>query len=223
MNEEQSVRFSDDGSHTLYSKKYKAHYHSVFGAIEESTHVFISAGLYHLFQRQKKDFTVFEMGFGTGLNALLTAVKSSELGISVQYETVESDPIDIEILANLNYSIQVQNCGALFDQIHEAPWSEKLQISQNFSLTKHQCKIEDHVLQGNYDLIYWDAFAPSCQSNLWEHEIHQKIYKQLKPYGILVSYCSNSKFRRVLEDIGYHVEFLNGPAKKREMIRAVKK
>ena len=222
MTPEQNITLSKDGSHTLYSTKYKAHYHSVFGAIEESTHVFISGGLFHLTKKGKNHISIFEMGFGSGLNALLSCLKSQELQLDLSYETIESDPIDSSLLKNINYGSLLNDSSNIFEAIHSAEWNKPVRISESFDFLKKHTTVQDHTTETKYDLIYWDAFAPNCQAFMWEKDIHQKYYELLNPYGVLVSYCSNSKFRKVLEEIGYVTEFLNGPAKKREMIRAYK-
>ncbi len=222
MAEEQSIHLSQDGSHTLFSQKYNAHYHSTFGAIEESLHVFIAAGLYQQYLNGKKHLKIFEMGFGTGLNALLSLLEATKYNISVEYCTVESDPIQANFISLINYCDHL-NCNSdLFHQMHDSKWNISLKLNENFIFQKNLCKIEDFLFDYQYDLIYWDAFAPSCQAHLWEKPIHQKVFNSLSPTGVLVSYCSMGKFRRMLEDLGYIVEKLKGPGKKREMIRATK-
>jgi len=220
-----NILSTGDKSHTVYSEKYSAHYHSIHGALEESIHVFISAGLYHLTRQGYTSISILEMGFGTGLNALLTALESSRLSINVCYETIESDPIPNDVAASLNYSSllsQKDIAQKIISQLHQCPWNEKVDITSSFNFNKINNRIEDSVLSGGYDLIYYDAFAPSCQAQLWQEEIHQKLYNLLNPGGVLVTYCTQGAFRRTLESIGYKIERLNGPGKKREMMRATK-
>lgn len=219
---EQSLIFSQDGSHSVFSTKYNASYHSIFGAIEESIHVFISAGLYYLFKSGLKSISVFEMGFGTGLNALLTLLESERLGLHIQYETIESDPLSSHLLDQLNYSELLACDPTLFYNLHACKWESAQKISDQFLLFKQQGKLQEILFTSKYDLIYFDAFAPSCQAELWSKEIHRKIFDQLNPGGVLVTYCTQGAFKRNLKEIGYRLEVLNGPGKKREMLRAIK-
>ncbi len=223
MADRQNPIVSQDGSHTLYSDIHKAHYHSVFGALEESIHVFIIAGLYNLINKGYKHIRIFEMGLGTGLNAYLSWLECRKYDISIDYTAVESHPVDISSVEKLNYAEILNKEQLDFEKLHTCDWNKKLTLDDNFSIHKVHGSIEDMQFQeGSFDLIYWDAFAPSCQSFLWEEPIHSKIYNALDQYGVLVSYCSQGNFRRMLESVGYKTERLNGPGKKRQMIRAIK-
>ena len=220
----QSLHPSHDGSYTVFSEKYNAHYHSVFGAIEESIHVFISAGIFYFHQKGHKNLRIFEMGFGTGLNAYLAYLESSRFNIKIDYKTIESDPIASDIYEALNYSELLDpNSEEKFQKLHSSDWGVTHQISDKFTFTKYHDQIEKHDFDGYYDLIFFDAFAPTCQSHLWEEELHQKLYNNLTSNGALVTYCTKGSFKRMLQSIGYEIEKLNGPAKKREMMRAIKR
>jgi len=219
------IRITADQSNTLFSAKYGAHYHSLYGALEESIHIFISAGLYHAYRSGKSKVSIFEMGLGTGLNAFLTLLESQKLGIAIDYFAIESDPVPEEIFNSLNYSklLQLgQEEEALFQLIHQISWDELHTLTDAFSLHKSHRKIETATLSAAYDIIYFDAFSPSSQPQLWEMELHKKLYNQLNVGGYLVTYCTQGAFRRTLEAIGYQIEKLNGPGKKREMMRATK-
>lgn len=214
---------SQDGSHTIFSSKYNAHYHSVYGALEESIHVFIMAGLYYFHRKGKTNLCLLEMGFGSGLNAYLTLLESQRLNMHLQYQTLETDPIDLELVRQLNYPhLLSQSSRTSFEQLHEVSWNEPHQITDFFNFQKNLCQIEDFSAISGLDLIFYDAFAPSCQKHLWERSIHQKLYDTLNDGGILVTYCTNGAFKRTLKSIGYKLEILDGPGKKREMLRAVK-
>jgi len=218
------IRITADQSDTLFSSKYGAHYHSLYGALEESIHIYISAGLYHAYRSGKSKVSIFEMGFGTGLNTFLTLVESHKMEIDVDYITIESDPVPQDIVNNLNYP-ELLHDQELFDSfqfIHQVPWDKPHQLSEHFSLLKHRGKLEETDLNASFDIIYYDAFAPSSQPHLWEIPIQQKLYSLLNFGGHLVTYCTQGAFRRTLESIGYHIEKLNGPGKKREMLRATK-
>lgn len=222
MSHQESLFLSGDGSHTIFSPKYGAHYHSLHGALDESIHVFIIAGLYKLIRQSYSKVRIFEMGFGSGLNALLTLLESKKFNITLSYDTIESDPVSLSEIEELNYTELLSCSSSLFTQLHNAPQNQYVSIHKNFNFRKHIGKIEDHEFDKKFDLIYWDAFAPECQSFLWEKDIHKKIYDALDDYGVLVSYCTKGSFKRVLIALGYEIESLMGPGKKREMIRAVK-
>lgn len=218
----QQAHLSQDGSHTLYSEKHQAHYHSVFGAVDESLHVFIMAGLDYLKRRKKENIQIFEMGLGTGLNAYLSFLKALAWDIPLNYHAIETTPLSIETASALNYPEILNSERSLFEDIHNCPWHEEVVISKGIHFKKEHQDIESFHFEKNYDLIYWDAFAPNCQAFLWEKEIHQKVYDQLNESGVLVTYCSKGAFRRMLESLGYRTERLSGPRKKREMLRAIK-
>ena len=213
---------TQDDSHTLYSEKYKAHYHSIFGSIEESVHVFVSAGLYHLTRTGHKSLSIFEMGLGTGLNAYLSYLEATALGISIDYHAIESDPITLEDAISLNYPELLGHKGDPFIGMHKAEWGKRQILNDLFSLTKIKGHLEEYDHQVNYDLIYFDAFSPSSQAQLWQLEVHKPLYDALNIGGCLVTYCSKGSFRRMLIDLGYSIEKLNGPGKKREMLRATR-
>lgn len=218
------IRITADQSDTLFSSKYGAHYHSVYGALEESIHIYISAGLYHAYRSGKSKVSVFEMGFGTGLNSILTLIESQKLGMDVDYVAVESDPVPQDVVAELNYPKLFPNqmFEDFFHKMHQLSWDTSHKLTESFSLNKVQSKIEDTAFNKTFDIIYYDAFAPSCQPHLWEIDIQQKLYSLLNKGGHLVTYCTQGAFRRNLESLGYLIEKLNGPGKKREMIRATK-
>jgi len=219
----QSLHDSLDGSHTVFSNKYNAHYHSIYGALDESIHVFIMAGLYY-FQRQNKEaISILEMGFGTGLNAYLSFIESKRYGLTIDYSTLESDPIEDHIVQTINYpSVLNFYEEKAFKRMHACEWNTSHNLAPEFIFTKFNCRVEDFNSDSNFDLIYYDAFAPSCQKELWEIPIHKKLHDLLNPGGILVTYCTQGQFKRNLKEIGYSLDILNGPGKKREMLRAIK-
>ncbi|MBT8233505.1 MAG: tRNA (5-methylaminomethyl-2-thiouridine)(34)-methyltransferase MnmD [Saprospiraceae bacterium] len=220
---EQSIHNSNDGSHTVFSSKFGAHYHSVYGAIEESIHVFISAGIFFKYNKGSKDISIFEMGFGTGLNAYLSIIESQKLDITIDYHSIESDPVVSDIYNKLNYpEVLNQDDPSLFTNLHTSPWENQQKITPHFNLTKYKGDIQAHKFGKQFDIIFFDAFAPSCQAHLWQKELHQKLFDILKPNGILVTYCTQGAFKRLLKSMGYKLDILNGPAKKREMVRAIK-
>jgi tRNA U34 5-methylaminomethyl-2-thiouridine-forming methyltransferase MnmC len=207
----------DDGSHTLYVPQLEEHYHSVHGAINESMHVFIQMGLLSL---ASTSISILEVGFCTGLNALLTLVSAPEK--KVHYHAVEKYPLDLELADQLNYGSHLPGYSDLYHQLNHSPWEEDVSIASNFMLHKSKADFRAVELVNTYDLVYFDAFAPSKQPDLWENDVFAAIFKQMNLNGILVTYCAKGSVRRMLKEVGFFVERLPGPPGKREMLRAIR-
>ena len=221
MNSNTELRITGDGSHTLYLPDYSEHYHSVHGAIQESQHVFIKNGLQYattLFP----DINILEIGFGTGLNALLTYSYSFRHKINIQYTSLEPFPLDKKILKALNYHEILGFKTEQYNLICNCEWEKAIAFEANFSLFKTKSKVEDFSTNQKYSIIYFDAFAPRVQPELWTVAIFQKLYHYLAESGILVTYCAKGQVKRNLRQAGFFVETLQGPPGKREMIRAIK-
>jgi len=216
-----SIEKSDDGSHTIISSEFDVAYHSFQGAIEESIVVYIMAGLHYQLDKNKKSVKIFEMAMGTGLNALLTYNEAEKHSIHVAYSGIELYPVATEVITALNYG-DILDCQDRFLSLHNCKWGEKINMSKNFQFEKIHSDIETYIFQTLYDVIYFDAFAPATQSHLWEESLHQKLYDTLAPGGVLVTYCAQGKFKRMLRSLGYQVEPLPGPGRKHEMTRAIK-
>ncbi len=218
-----SIQKTADGSHTLYSSFFEASYHSIHGALEESIHVFISAGIDYFPNTQP--LTILEMGFGTGLNAWLSYLHSTRFGRKIHYETIELHPVSEEVVSQLNYTSALP-CTAKeaenFIALHSSAWNRSISFDNHFTLHKHQTDILSMDIPESIDLIFFDAFAPNCQSELWESELHKKLFDSLSPNGILVTYCAKGTFKRMLRSIGYTLDPLAGPGRKHEMTRAIK-
>ncbi len=214
---------SRDGSSTLLSEKFGVTYHSKYGAIQESRHVFIKEGLFYKCLG-KKELSILEMGFGTGLNALLTCVEANKLKVKIKYQAVEQFPIDLETVEKLNYCevLGLVNGQCVFQKLHKGNWEEPIKISDHFSLLKRRQSFETASFNEQFDLIYFDAFAPNIQPKLWEAPLMEKMFKALNPKGVLVTYCAKGSFKRTLKSIGFEVKTLKGPPGKREMVRAKK-
>lgn len=216
------IVITKDGSHTLFVQELNEHYHSIFGAIQESKHVFIKEGLYYL---NRKSIAIFEIGFGTGLNAMLTLLETVHNNFRIDYYSIEKYPLDLKTVFQLNYpeklklNKQEKN---LFYALHNAEWDKKTEFNKNFRLTKIKNDITDFAIHFLYDLVYFDAFAPGKQPEMWSREVFQKIYNNLNRNGILTTYCSKGGVKRTLMSIGYQVESIPGPRGKREIIRARK-
>ena len=211
-----------DGSKTIQIEDWDEQYHSKHGAIQEAQHVFIKEGLQHVFEfNQKKDISILEIGFGTGLNAFLTLLKAENH--NVDYVGVEAYPVSTDEIKQLNYaeliSIKDKDC---FDQLHAVSWEEKHKISPNFKLQKRQQFFSDITDQNKFDLIYFDAFGARVQPELWTKSIFEAMYKALRPNGVLVTYAAIGEVKRNMKDLGFTVERLKGPPGKRHMLRGTK-
>ena len=208
-----------DGSHTLVLKNLNETYHSTHGARTESEYVFIEKGLGHV---DKDKVTILEIGLGTGLNALLTSLASEGSSQQVCYHTIESNPLSPKILEKLNYP-ETEMQKKLFDQIHSVEWDRTVKLHNTFEILKINGSWLDHRSPPDlYDIIYYDAFAPSRQPEMWSLPLLEKSYNILKTCGILVTYCAQGQFKRDLRTAGFQVEELPGPPGKAEMVRATK-
>jgi tRNA U34 5-methylaminomethyl-2-thiouridine-forming methyltransferase MnmC len=215
-----------DGSHTIEIPAMNVTYHSIHGAIQESMHVFIQAGLREY--AATTPLRIFEMGFGTGLNALLTLIEAETNKFSIHYTTIELFPLQSTETGSLNYCKQLHrpDIQLLFEQLHSSDWEKDVLITNHFSLHKSAISllnINHHGSIRPYDLVFYDAFAPSAQPELWTTVIFEKLYALLIPGGKLLTYCSKSDVRRSLSAAGFVVEKIPGPPGKREMVRAEKK
>ncbi len=218
---------SQDGSHTLISELFEVPYHSKYGAIDESMTVFIEAGLNYMPLRNKRPFKIFEMGFGTGLNALLSMQVAQQNVRSIEYTGIEAYPVDSEMVSRLNYAdvLDWEEGKSILTAMHGEKVEESIfdrYLSPLFKFSKIIGKIEDHQFDDKYQVIYYDAFAPTSQPHLWEEEILNKFYNALESGGILVTYCAKGSFKRALKSVGFDIEPLPGPVGKREITRAIK-
>ena len=198
-------------------------YHSHHGAIQESMHVFINAGLKYVSDTlQVSDTSIFEMGFGTGLNALLTLIEAERRQLKIHYTTVELFPLQVDEITILNYCEQLhrKDLSPVFQQLHQCEWEKDINITPFFTLHKKKGNFADLSNFQPVNLIYYDAFAPYTQPGLWTKEAFEKLYNILLPGGILVTYCSKSDVRRAMQAAGFVVDKIQGPWGKREMVRA---
>lgn len=212
---------SGDGSHTLYVPELDETYHSRHGAVAESEHVFIESGLSFYAQKNtKQPIRILEVGMGTGLNVLLTIKKAQELHLQIEFVTLEKYPLDIALTEKLNYPELNKHDAhrTYFSEIHRCAWGEQNEIAPNFKLTKIQQGLSEFTTSG-FDVIYYDAFAPTKQPELWTLETLQHVASLCSPETVFVTYCSKGQVRRDLISVGFEMEKIPGPPGKREMLR----
>ena len=217
---------TEDGSHTLYVPELDETYHSIHGARQESEHVFIQHGLrYTVQQLNKKKPSVLEVGFGTGLNAWLTAMAAQKLICPVSYTTIEAHPLTGEEVQSLNYPALAthQHEAEIFFKIHESAWEDFMEISPFFLLKKVCTTLQEYKHDQCFDICYFDAFAPSKQPEMWHIDMLKKVAGCLRDEGVFVTYCAKGQLKRDLKSLGFEVETLEGPPGKKEMVRAVKR
>ncbi|NHF57901.1 tRNA (5-methylaminomethyl-2-thiouridine)(34)-methyltransferase MnmD [Flavobacteriaceae bacterium TP-CH-4] len=210
-----------DGSKTIHLEEWNEQYHSKHGAIQEAYHVFIKNGL-ALFK--KRDIHILEIGFGTGLNALITLLEAGNYLLNVHYTGVEAYPVVSEEWQALNYisELKAETLKPHFKKMHECPWGKEVLISDYFSFQKQHKKFAAVADENLFDLIYFDAFGARVQPELWTETIFVKMFKAMKPKGVLVTYSAKGSVRRAMQSAGFLVERLPGPPGKREMLRATK-
>lgn len=221
------IMITDDGSKTIHMPDLNEQYHSKHGALQEALHVFINTGLEHFIEvslSRKRNFQqnplkILEYGFGTGLNAMVTALHDSKT--PVEYTAVEAYPINEEEVLVMDYG-KLLGHETMYKHIHQCDWEKTHKINNHFLLIKQQKTFEQIVDQDSYDLIYFDAFGPSTQPELWTVGIFKAAYNALKSNGVLTTYCAAGQVRRNMQAVGFKVERLPGPPGKREMLRATK-
>jgi len=219
------IVLTEDGSHTLYVKDIDEQFHSRFGAMQESEHIFIQAGLLHKNVIENDAISVLEIGFGTGLNALLTCLKAEELKKNIVYHTVELYPLTCKEYSELNYCNFISNVNAhhFFSFIHQCNWETVQSVSTHFQLLKQNISaLTAQYPAARFDVVYFDAFSPDVQPELWTQPLLKKIHQSMKPHGVLVTYCTKGTVKNILKEVGFSIEKLPGPKGKREILRAKK-
>lgn len=214
---------TEDGSHSLLNVEMNETYHSRHGAILESKYVFIEKGLNYFFgENSSKAISVLEIGFGTGLNAWLSWQWAEKQNTSLMYYALEAFPVSEEIWKSLNYTATDSEVSK-FRQMHNAPWQQWQPMDDSFTLFKEETTLQVAALPPNhFDLIYFDAFAPNKQPEMWELPMLEKIVSAMKAQAVFVTYCAKGQLKRDLKSLGLVMESLPGPPGKREMVRAIK-
>lgn len=210
-----------DGSYTLYVPELDEHYHSIKGALTESQHIFIDMGLKHSSVNSPK---ILEIGLGTGLNCILTLLEAEESQRHIHYTGIERYPLNEEIIRKLDYPSMIGNKHEeKYLAIHQTPWEEDIHLSPWFTLHKIEGDFTHYTFENKYDIIYFDAFAPEKQPEMWEQSLFDNLYNILNEGGILTTYCAKGIVRRMLQTAGFKAERLPGPpGGKREILRATK-
>jgi tRNA U34 5-methylaminomethyl-2-thiouridine-forming methyltransferase MnmC len=214
------LRFTADGSPTLYVPELDETYHSMHGSVQEAKHVFIENGLGFVAAKSKQ-VSVLEIGFGTGLNALLTAQYAKENAIHVKYVGLEAYPVEEVIWKEIKY-LDESSSQEFYLELMALPFGETQSCHPHFTLCKAAYHVQEWSTTEKFDLIYYDAFGPRAQAEMWELPIFEKLYSMLNTGGTLVTYCAQGQFKRHLKSLGMKVESLPGPPGKREMTRATK-
>jgi len=209
---------TNDRSHSIQSEIYGESYHSSFGAITESKHIFITNGIEKI---QKNDIAVYEAGFGTGLNAYLCMLWAAEKKVKVMYSAAELFPVEISIASKLNYSELLGDNEENFIKLHTTRWDSFEEISPFFCLMKTRTDIGKYIPDEKTDVIFFDAFSPAVQPELWNRELFSRLQKMLNQDGIFVSYCVKGTVKKALREAGFRVYVLPGPPGKRHMLYAV--
>ena len=211
-----TLEITEDGSATLGNQTIDECYHSIHGAQQESEHIFIEAALRY---QQKHDIAIFEVGFGTGLNALLTLQEAQKSGRKIEYTSVELYPVEPSVYCELNYG---NSDKATFLKLHNCEWGEPVTIVDSFTLEKVEASLLEYNFNKLFDVIYFDAFSPEKQPEMWSEAIFSKLFEATASGGILITYCAKGDVRRALQAAGYSVERIPGPPGKRHILRAVK-
>lgn len=236
------IRLTEDGSHTLYVPEIGECYHSAHGAVQESIHIFIDAGLRMFLAAGKPDrfcapacaeagsgtlkgknmIKVLEIGFGTGLNAFLTLSEAEKRKMGIHYTSLELYPLAADEALRLNYPEMLRADRRLFEKIHVSPWEEDADITPYFTLRKMKVDFTAYEPREMFDVVYFDAFSPEKQPELWTEGGFEKIYVCSGGGAVLTTYCAKGAVRRALQSAGFVVERLPGPPGKREILRGRK-
>lgn len=220
---QREIKTTSDGSKTLFINELNESYHSSHGAVQEAEHVFIKNGLVLI---DHCEINILELGFGTGLNVLVTINEflKTDKNHSVNYFTLEKYPVLAEEVRDLDYGNIFPELQTAYSKLHEANWNETIEILPNFFLTKFKCDFFDlpQLQLPKIKLVYFDCFGARVQPDLWEKPLAEMVAEKMEVGGLLTTYSSKGSFRRVLKELHFDVEKRPGPPGKREMITAVK-
>jgi len=215
-----SVIFTDDNSMSLQNCTLNESYHSGFGALQESKHIFVKNGLDNFIDNY--EISVLEFGFGTGLNALLALEFAEKNKIKINYFSIEKYPVELKYIKRLNYHELVPKVGNRFIDLHKADWDKELKVSEFFRLTKIENDFLETKLPSNIDLVFFDAFSPKTQPELWTQELFTNIYKKMNNNALLTTYSAKGIVKQALRNAGFTVKRMIGPIGKHHILNAVK-
>lgn len=211
---------TEDGSHTLYVAAIDECYHSTHGALQESKHIFIDSCLKFC---KKDDINILEIGFGTGLNAFLSMIEAEKNNKRINFTSIEKYPVELEKATSLNYPDKISiSHKDEFERLHSCGWGSEVSINPNFKLTKLNVDFTTFNFTSKFDLIYFDAFSPEKQPEMWTEKLFAGIYAHCNANAILTTYCAKGAVRRAMQSAGYVVERIPGPPGKREILRGRK-
>lgn len=216
---------TDDGSSTIFLPHFNEYYHSKYGAVSESEHVFINNGFSFWKKKNpnKKCCKIFEVGFGTGLNAFLTYKESKfKSNINLTYSSIEAHPLKFSEIQKLNYCKNLNESNEIFNLIHQSEWNSPVQLSDNFTLIKNNSAIQDFNININLDIIYFDPFCYRVQPEMWSKKIINPIVNSMNKNSVFVTFSSMNILFDLLKDLKLDVQKIPGPNKKKKMIRAIK-
>ena len=216
---------TDDGSSTIFLPQFNEYYHSKYGAVSESEHVFINNGFSFWKKKNpnKKCCKIFEVGFGTGLNAFLTYKESKfKSNINLTYSSIEAHPLKFSEIQKLNYCKNLNESNEIFNLIHQSEWNSPVQLSDNFTLIKNNSAIQDFNININLDIIYFDPFCYRVQPEMWSKKIINPIVNSMNKNSVFVTFSSMNILFDLLKDLKLDVQKIPGPNKKKKMIRAIK-
>ncbi len=219
---ERKIVRTSDGSTTIRLTEWNEQYHSMHGAVQEAYHVFIQAGLR---QFSNRGLRILEVGFGTGLNALITLFEAPSLSLDIEYSALETAPVAEREWRQLSYGSDLGSPSAqqYFEAMHRAPWEEPVALRKGFTLCKRRTDVREFAPDPDpFDLVYFDAFGARVQPELWTPDIFVRMFAALGEGGILVTYAAKGSVRRAMQAAGFRTERLPGPPGKREMLRASK-
>lgn len=217
------IQTTADGSHTISIPEWNVTYHSHHGAIQESMHVFIQAGLHYAWDTfPGLPLHILEIGWGTGLNGLLSMREAIAQRKPVSYTAIEKFPLTAEEAAQINYG-SILSMQEEFVQLHSCAWEQVVPVHSMFTLMKKKLSLPAGIQVPPVHCIYFDAFAPDVQPELWSQQMFTTLHGLLIPGGILVTYSSKGDVRRAMTAAGFAVHKIPGPYGKREMVRAVNK
>ncbi|GAB1416846.1 tRNA (5-methylaminomethyl-2-thiouridine)(34)-methyltransferase MnmD [Paludibacter sp.] len=218
------IIITEDGSHSMLQQELNETFHSVHGAIQESNHTFIVSGLNNVVQNKSDVLNILEIGFGTGLNAFLSLLFATEKDLKIRYTAIELFPLSVESACLLNYPDILKPAKKdEFYKMHTSPWNNSIKVTPNFELLKINADFTKINLSGYYDLVYFDAFSPEKQPEMWTDDRFSMLYSQCNSGAILTTYCAKGSVRRALQAAGFYVERIPGAPGKREMLRARKR